>query len=342
MTPFRLIAAALLGLVLCAYAQEPGARAQTVLRVSTWVPPEHEVNRTLLPGWGRAIERATGGRVRLSIDYDRGAPNRQFDLVREGRVDIGYVFHGYQPERFLLPRLAELPGTGVDQVASSVALWRVYQEQLARAREHEGVRVLAMMLHGPGVLHLKAPILALSELRGRRIRVPGGVSAEIGAALGIVPVSLSPNQAYAALVDGRADGAFFPMESKESFRLKEVVRYSLEMPAAFYDGSFAIVMNPARFAALGENDRAAILSVSGEPLSAAAGRAWRAADAAGRKGAEAFGNVLTVADAAMQLEFEGLFGPIEAAWITRVTRERGIDARRVLARYRSIARTYSE
>ncbi|MGE0719163.1 MAG: C4-dicarboxylate ABC transporter substrate-binding protein, partial [Alphaproteobacteria bacterium] len=93
MTPFRLIAAALLGLVLCAYAQEPGARAQTVLRVSTWVPPEHEVNRTLLPGWGRAIERATGGRVRLSIDYDRGAPNRQFDLVRDGRVDIGDVFH---------------------------------------------------------------------------------------------------------------------------------------------------------------------------------------------------------------------------------------------------------
>ncbi|MCC7271459.1 MAG: TRAP transporter substrate-binding protein [Alphaproteobacteria bacterium] len=338
MTTFRiLITAAVLAVGVVA-----GARAETVLRLSTWVPPEHELNRTVFPTWARQVQWATGGRVRVEIAHNLAPPNRQFELIRDGRADVGYVFHGYYPDRFLLPQMAELPGTGVDQVASSVALWRIYQQHCAAAGEHQGVTVIGMMLHGPGVLHLKSPVTQLADLRQRRVRVPGGVSMAIGAALGIVPVSLPPTQVYMALVDGRAEGAFLPMESKESFRIKDVARYSLLMPAGFYDGSFAIVANSARLAALQPNDREALLSVSGERLSALAGRAWRAADLAGRIAAEAAGNIIAVADAGMELEFEAIFGPIEAAWITRTTRERGIDARRILAEYRAIARTFAE
>ncbi len=320
---------------------DAGAAGQTVLRLSTWVPPDHELNRTVFPAWGRSVERATEGRVRIAIEHNLAAPNRQFDLVREGKADIGYVFHGYHPDRFLLPFLMELPGTGVDPVAASVAYWRTHQARLAQADEHAGVAVLGVMLHGAGVLHLKAPITQLGDLQGRKIRVPGGIAAEIAGALGINPLTLAPTQAYAALVDGRAEGAFFPMESKESFRLLEVARHSVEMPGGFYDGTFAIIMNPAVLDGLGP-DRDALLSVSGERLSALAGRGWRTAAMRARATAEAAGNIITAADAAMQLEFEALFGPIEAAWIVKATRERGIDARKVLAEYREIARTFSE
>jgi TRAP-type C4-dicarboxylate transport system substrate-binding protein len=319
----------------------PAARGETVLRLSTWVPPTHELNRTVFPAWARSVERVTQGRVRVVIEHNLAAPNRQFDLVRDGKADVGYVFHGYHPERFLLPYLMELPGTGVDPVAASVAYWRIHQAYLAKADEHHGVAVIGVMLHGAGVLHLKRPIARLAELRGRKIRVAGGISTEIAAALGIEPVVLAPTQAYAALVDGRAEGAFLPMESKESFRLLEVAPYSLEMPGGFYDGTFAIVMNPAALERLGP-DREALMSVSGERLSALAGRGWRAAAARAREAAEAVGNVIATADIGMQLEFESRFGPIEAEWIMKASRERGIDARRVLAEYRKIARTYSE
>ncbi|BBK41328.1 ABC transporter substrate-binding protein [Allostella vacuolata] len=319
-----------------ALAQEP-----RVLRLSTWVPPGHELNRSVFPAWARSVERATGGRVRIAMEYNLAAPNAQFDLVRDGRADIGYVFHGYHPDRFLLPRLTELPGTGVDQVAASVAYWRVHQAHLARADEHRGVAVIGVMLHGPGVLHLKQPITQLRDLTGMRIRVPGGVSSDIAAVLGIRAVSLGPAQAYAALLDGRADGAFLPMESKESFRILEVARHSVEMPGGFYDGSFSIVMNPAALDSLGP-DRAALMSVSGERLSALAGRGWRAADGRARTAIDAAGNIVTMADAAMQLEFEAIFGPIEMAWIIKASQARGIDALSVLAEYRSIARTFSE
>ncbi|BBK33226.1 TRAP-type C4-dicarboxylate transport system substrate-binding protein [Stella humosa] len=335
----------LLGLAfLAVIALSPGAtsaQGTTVLRLSTWVPPGHELNRTVFPTWARSVERVTDGRVKVEIQHDLAAADRQFDLVRDGKADIGYVFHGYHPDRFLLPQLAELPGTGADQVAASVAYWRVHEAILAKAEEHRGVAVIGVMLHGQGVLHLKQPITQLADLRGLRIRVPGGVSTAITAALGIRPISLGPLQAYAAMVEGRADGAFFPMESKESFRLMEVAKHSVEMPVGFYDGTFSIVMNPAALDRLGA-DRAALLSVSGERLSALAGRGWRAADARARSVATVAGNILSVADAAMELEFEDIFGPIETAWIIKASRERKIDARAALAEYRSIARTFSE
>lgn len=327
--------------ILCLGAAGSAAAESRILRLSTWVPPGHELNRSVFPAWARSVERVTEGRVRVRIEHNLGAPNQQFDLVRSGRADVGYVFHGYHPDRFLLPQLAELPGTGTDQVASSVAYWRVHQAILARADEHRGVAVIGVMLHGPGVLHTKQPITQLAELQGMRVRVPGGVSAAIAAALGIRGVSLGPSEAYAALVDGRADGAFLPLESKESFRILEVARYSLEMPVGFYDGSFAIVMNPATLDSLGE-DKAALLSVSGERLSALAGRGWRTAEARARQVIEAAGNIVSTADAGMELEFEGIFGPIETDWILKARRERGIHARAALAEYRAIARTYSE
>ena len=84
------------------------------------------------------------------------------------------------------------------------------------------------------------------------------------------------------------------------------------------------------------------MSVSGERLSALAGRGWRTADARARRVAEAAGNIITTADAAMQLEFEAVFGPIETDWIVKTARERRIDARAALAEYRAIARTYSD
>ena len=338
--PMRSLAAVSAGLLLLssivAQAQEP-----RVLRLSTWVPPAHELNRSVFPTWARSVERATDGRVRVSIEHNLAAPDQQFELVRSGRADVGYVFHGYHPDRFLLPQLAELPGTGADQVASSVAYWRIHQSLLAPADEHRGVTVIGVMLHGAGVLHLKQPVTQMGDLAGMRIRVPGGVSARIATALGIRGIALGPSQVYGALVDGRADGAFLPMESKESFRILEVARYSLEMPVAFYDGTFAIVMNPAALESLG-SDKDLLLSVSGERLSALAGRGWRTADRRARGVVEAAGNIVTMADAAMQLEFEAVFGPIESEWILKARRERGIDARAALAQYRAIARTYSE
>ena len=60
MIRFSPVAAASLGLLLLATA---GA-AETVLKVETWVSPQHVQNSVVLPAWAETVAKATAGRVR--------------------------------------------------------------------------------------------------------------------------------------------------------------------------------------------------------------------------------------------------------------------------------------
>lgn len=61
-------------------------------------------------------------------------------------------------------------------------------------------------------------------------------------------------------------------------RFKDVAPYTVKLPNGLYLGSFGIFLSPDFMAKLSEKDREAIRSVSGERLSALAGRAWAKAD----------------------------------------------------------------
>ena len=57
-----------------------------------------------------------------------------------------------------------------------------------------------------------------------KIRVGGGVGGAVGKALGVIGILAPAPKVYEILSRGVADGIFMPMETKKSFKLKEVVR----------------------------------------------------------------------------------------------------------------------
>ena len=88
---FRLGAAALLLAVAPVMAQ-----AETVeLKVSTYLPPNHTVNKEL-EVWGQEIEKRSGGRLTLRIypAAQLGPVQRQFDLARNGQADLAVGLTG--------------------------------------------------------------------------------------------------------------------------------------------------------------------------------------------------------------------------------------------------------
>jgi TRAP-type C4-dicarboxylate transport system substrate-binding protein len=241
-------------------------RAETVITVSSWAPPTHAINAVVWPAWGKLIEDATEGRVTVKVEYNLGPPPAQMDLVRDGVADATWMFHGYNPGRFLLTKAVELPGLGTNAEAASVAYWRVHQKYFAEANEHEGVTLIGLTSHGPGIIHTKQPFTQLEDLKGLKIRIGGGVSADVGNLLGVVGVQVPAPKVYETLSQGVADGIFMPMETKKSFRLKEVAPFSMIMPGGLYYGSFAFVMNTDKLNSLDEADRTAVLNASGEIL----------------------------------------------------------------------------
>ncbi|MEP0494731.1 MAG: C4-dicarboxylate ABC transporter substrate-binding protein, partial [Paraglaciecola sp.] len=45
------------------------AHAQTTMYVASWLPPSHPQNTVVLATWGKWIEEATNGEVKLKIEY---------------------------------------------------------------------------------------------------------------------------------------------------------------------------------------------------------------------------------------------------------------------------------
>tara|TARA_R110000850_G_scaffold176655_9_gene302592 strand:+ start:929 stop:1390 length:462 start_codon:yes stop_codon:yes gene_type:complete len=90
---------------------------------------------------------------------------------------------------------------------------------------------------------------------------------DVAKALDISGAALPPTGIYEAASQGIVSGSMMTLGGLVSFRLAEVLPYTLEVPGGFYRGSFAFVMNEEKWSSISEEDRNAIMSVSGEKLS---------------------------------------------------------------------------
>jgi TRAP-type C4-dicarboxylate transport system substrate-binding protein len=134
---------------------------------------------------------------------------------------------------------------------------------------------------------------------------------------------------------------FLPVCDVKNLRLDEVITHSTQLPGGMYLGSFSFFINPDFLADLDPKDREAIMSVSGEQLSALGGRAQDESDVAGLETARAAGvniNVVAEGDPLAQ-EYAKLAEGIDAAWIESVA-DLKVDAAAALEELRAVAREY--
>ena len=301
--------------------------ADYTLTVSSWAPPTHGINATLWPKLIKMMEDATGGKVTAQIKYRLGPPPAQMDLVQDGAADLSWIFHGYQAGRFTATKLIELPGYEGDAEAASVAYWRVHEAHLAAADEHKGVKLIGLMTHGPAHLHSARKVTSLDQVAGMKLRVPGGVGGDAGAALGATGIKVPAPKVYETLASNAADGVVMPFEARKGFKLTEVAQNVYEMPGGLYRGSFALIMNQETFDGLPEDVRDALDGqVFGEPASRMAGTVWDAIDVAGRQVTmDTPDNSINPASAADAAAWEDIAAKIRANVLAEIA-AKGIDA----------------
>ena len=333
MQSFKTIA---LGAVFAASLASGVAQAQsTELNVSTWVPPSHFLVRDFMQGWAKDVEKATNGRVKFRfLPKMVTNPIGHFDAVKDGLADVTFISHSYTPARFALTRFAVLPFGGNDAEISSVAVWRTYDKYLAKANEHEGTVLLTIYNHGPGIVfNSKRPINSLADLAGLKIRVGGGMAADVGAALGVTVVMRPAPESYELMSQGVVDGVFFPAESPVSFKLEKLIKYATEFPGGLYSDSHAVIMNPAAFNKLSKDDQASLMKLSGDAMARRAGKAWNAAGEVGYKAMREAKVQISKANPKLVKEVREKTEKFESEWIASVN-ARGIDGEAVLKAFR--------
>lgn len=311
------------------------AWAETVLSISTWGTPNNGINTIVWPTWGKWIEEATEGRVKLEVLYEVGAANSQMDIVADGIADGAWLFHGYYSGRFEATKLVEYPYF-VDMTAEdmSKAYWRVHEKHLHKANEHRGVKVMGVSVFGPGTLYTTEAIDGWQDLIGKRIRIAGGVAAEVAKLLQISGVSLPAPSAYEAASQGVIDGIFVTLESLKSYRFAEVFPYIYSVPGGLYRGSSSIVLNPDKWESISEADREAIMAVSGEKLSAMFGAMFDEHDGYGIEYAKENNNTFTDMSPEAVTELRTLVADLPEQWVKN-NQNRGFDAKAALAMFKA-------
>ena len=147
--------------------------------------------------------------------------------VRAGVVDIGWCFHGYWPDQTPLADVISLPFLPIKSAEqASEVLWPLYQKYPAIQKEFSDVVPLLLYTTSPYfVLTTKKQVKTLEDLKGLKIRIPGGPPTEMVKALGAVPAPIPMPDMYQALDKGVVDGMGVPWEAVQGFRLYEVAKY---------------------------------------------------------------------------------------------------------------------
>ncbi|UWR35452.1 TRAP transporter substrate-binding protein (plasmid) [Sulfitobacter sp. W027] len=268
-----------------------GAFAAETLTISTWLPPSHPVNTGMFTQLTEMMSEASDGLIETELKNGLAPPPAQMDLLLDGAADIAILFHGYTPGRFVGTKLVEIPGYEGNAEAASVAHWRVHEAMLAELDEHRGVKVIALTTHGPGQIHSNKEVASLDDLQGLKTRLGGGVSADVGAELGLVGIQVPAPKVYETLDSGAADAVAMNMGERISFKLNEVAKNVYEMPGGFYRGSFSVIMSQETFDSLPEDVQQKLDSeVFGETASRMMGAVWDQSDVDAREATGAAGD----------------------------------------------------
>lgn len=231
------------------------------LKVSMFSPPGNTLNKEFIK-IAREVEERSKGRLKLVLFHTSqlGPPPRQYDLVRTGVADMAYVMAGLTPGRFPLSELVIMPGVSPSALVGGRAMVDLAEDT---AKEFPGVRVLTIIPTSTNPLYTKNEIRSLSDLKGLRIRHPGPLQAAAIAALGAVPVAVSPAETGDALARGQVDGVAAGTGGVLSFKWNEQLRYIIKINMG--SQLFAVVMNPDVYAKLSPDLKKVVDDVIAQP-----------------------------------------------------------------------------
>jgi TRAP-type C4-dicarboxylate transport system substrate-binding protein len=272
-----------------------------------------------------------------------GTPVQLYDQARDGVVDVVWTLPGNTTGRFPRVEVFELPFMMSNAEATSKAYWEYVQT--VAPDEFKETQVLALQVHGPGVIHTAdKPIKTVGDMRGLKMRAPTRQVNKMLASLGATPVGMPLPQIPDALSKGTIQGCVIPWEVVPSVKVHELTKYHAEFdPAggALYTTTFVMCMNKAKYNSLPPDLKKVIDANSGIATSGWLGKVQQAGDAAGRKAASDRGNQIFTVSANEAQEFRRRSRQIEVEWVEDMNK-RGFDGRKLLDTARKLIEKHTK
>jgi TRAP-type C4-dicarboxylate transport system substrate-binding protein len=304
----------------------------TEIKLAHWVPANHLLAQTGFIPWGKSIEQASGGSIKVSIfpAQQLGKAADHYDMARDGIATLAYVNPGYQAGRFPIIAAGELPFLVDKPGPASKALdawYRAYAE-----REMKDVKVCLAHLH-VGTFHGKQAITDPAQIKGLKVRPANGTVAQMVNVLGGTSVQVSAPESRDALSKGVADAITFPWNSVISFGIDKVTKYHTDM--RLYAAVFVWALNKPWYDSLSANQKKVMDDHCNNAWAAKVGAAWGDAEDAGREKLMAVGGHTIVPMSKAQVDtWKKAVAPVYDRWVAEAGKN-GIDGTKALADLRA-------
>jgi TRAP-type transport system periplasmic protein len=323
----------------------PAAQAADVtLRFHQMLPPQATIPSKAIGPWADKVEKESGGRIKVQR-FDAmalgGKPPELFDQAKDGVVDVIWTVLGYTPGRFPKSEVFELPFSVGNPEAGSKA-FQEYVEKNAMD-EFKDVKLIAVHVHGPGLIHSKDPVTKLEDLKGMKVRGGSRVINIMLEQLGATPVGMPVPAVGEALSKGVISATTIPWEVVPAVKVQQIVKNHTGFSGSkgLYTQTFAVAMNKAKYDALPADLKKVIDANSGQMAAAMFGRAMAEGDKVGLGLAEKAGNKVITLDAAETNRWQRTAAGVRAVWYKEVA-AKGIDGPKLAAEAEALIAKYAK
>lgn len=262
-----IVVAMLVGLVLT--GSSPLMAEDTIqLRLSSFVPPKHFMNAGILQPWVDRIEKRSNGRLKIRIYSGSalGKPQDQYDIVVRGAADIAWGVAAYNPGRFPLTTVMELPFMYPNAEIGCRMIQRLYDKGYLES-EYRDVKLLALgMPPGLDIHSNKGLIRSIDDLSGMKVRVNSAMMGNLVKGWGKTPVAMPATEIYLSLDRGVIDVIFLDSLTLFGMRLNEVTKFHTVLGMS--NTNFWFAMNKRTWDLLPSDLKGIVNDLSGEYLSA--------------------------------------------------------------------------
>ncbi len=201
------------------------------IRFSTWhVPAGADVRKLWIPML-EEMKKRSDGRITYTI-YAGGALGKgpeHYDIVKTGLSDMGYATLSWTPGRFPLTDVLSSP-------IVCPAKWKGVEAGMAmhdKLLQDEFKDVKVLHINNCVMAHLwtTRKVTCLDDLKGMKIRSPGGLQTRAIEALGATPIFMPLGDVYLSMETGVIDGVVTCPALVKAFKLHEVANFAV--PTSF-------------------------------------------------------------------------------------------------------------
>ena len=216
------------GLVAALATTASAASAET-FKLAIPLPPGHSIIRFGFAPWVECVKEQSKGAIEVNM-----FPGNQIadtlgtlDAVNNGLAELSMLVPSVLSDKMPLSGISMMPGMGDTAVEMAAAFRKVFDAggPLADEFTKNKIKMLwVQLLPAYQLVSKSGPLETLDQIKGRKLRVAGGLMGLTVRSVGAVPVDIPAADAYMAVQQGTVDGVVFALSSVQSYKLQEVVK----------------------------------------------------------------------------------------------------------------------